>query len=124
MPRHQPQPGLEFVSELSDRTIGTMMLIFTLGPFSLPVLVLTALTAVTLVILASSAWWWLRRSCWCGGGGDCVIACPAILSPSRAATAQRERGRAAAPERPAARLPPSRWDAIASTPKRLEAQQG
>jgi hypothetical protein len=52
MPTQQPQSGLEFVSELSDLTIGAGMLIFTLAPFSLPVLVLTALAAVALVIPA------------------------------------------------------------------------
>ena len=44
--------GLEFVSGLSDLAAGAGMLIFMLAVFSLPVLALTALAAVTLLIPA------------------------------------------------------------------------
>jgi hypothetical protein len=124
MPTLQPQSGLEFVSELSDLTIGAAMLIFTLAPFSLPVLVLTALAAVALVIpvflglvvaasfLVVRRWWRSRDRL----SGD--------IKPSRCGDGKARTRRRRAPERSAARLSPSQWVAIASTPKRLESQQG
>ena len=73
MPQHRTtMSGLEFVSEVSDLAAGAGMLIFTLAPFALPVLALSALAAVALlvpavvgVVLAGPlllAWlWWRSR---------------------------------------------------------------
>jgi hypothetical protein len=88
MPTHQTtQSGLEFVSELSDLAAGAGMVIFTLAPFSLPVLALTALAALALLIpvmagamlaapfLLARRWWRSRdrlsretKPSRCGGG--------------------------------------------------------
>ena len=51
MPQHRTtMSGLEFVSEVSDLAAGAGMLIFTLAPFALPVLALSALAAVALLV--------------------------------------------------------------------------
>jgi hypothetical protein len=48
----QSQSGLAFVSDLSYLAAGAGILIFTLAPFSLPALALTALATVALLIPA------------------------------------------------------------------------
>jgi hypothetical protein len=67
---HQAPPsGLEVVSEVADLAVGAGMLTFTLAPFALPGLALTALVAVMLLIPALAvalllAPFLVARRCW------------------------------------------------------------